>query len=88
MTKKEALEIISREALVDYNFFEQRPNRKEEVGIPFTNGKCLVYTTDERSYIDIGAQKVFDREEDALKSFIHRLRADKILKETGYKGTF
>lgn len=81
MIREEAKNIIETEKLQGYNLFENRPNKKEEVGICEKGGRWIVYVTTERTGIAAGSERVFDNESDALENFIKRLRADKRLRE-------
>jgi len=82
MTREEALQIIKDEKLQYYNWFAEHEKRANEVAIIHNNGKWSVFTTDERECVI--SEVKYDSESDALKDFIERLRASKMLRELGY----
>ncbi|MEK5521409.1 Imm59 family immunity protein [Heyndrickxia sp. FSL W8-0423] len=79
MTKQEAKEIIRKEMLKRYNWFDEHPLRENEVGIRVDDDYWVVYVTDERASIVRGSITKFSNESDALDNFIKRLQTDKIL---------
>ncbi|KYC97999.1 Imm59 family immunity protein [Heyndrickxia sporothermodurans] len=79
MTKQEAKEIIRKEMLKRYNWFDEHPLRENEVGIRVDNDEWVVYVTDERASVVEGSITKFNNESDALDNFIKRLRTEKIL---------
>lgn len=81
MTREEAKRIIQREGLYNYNLFENRPNKKDEVGICEKGGRWIVYVTTERAGIGAGTECYFDNESDALENFIKRVRLGKEIDE-------
>lgn len=82
MTKNDVLKIIKEEDLQCYNFYENRYNKEDEVGIKAENGYWVVYATDERASTVIGSEKRFDDEEKALENFVKRLRASEFLRNS------
>jgi uncharacterized protein YaiE (UPF0345 family) len=80
MTKEEAIKIIKKEQLKNYNIYGKQYN-ENEVGICQENGYWIVYATDERASIVTGSKKIFNNESDAWENFIKRLKADKVLRE-------
>lgn len=81
MTKYEALEIINKEQLNHYNFFEQRPYQDRELVIQRSQNGWIVYAIDERLSVVSGSEQEFFSESDALDNFIKRLRASKWLEQ-------
>ena len=82
MTRAEAMEIIKKENLNYYNFFEDRYHEEDELGIQkIGENKWVVYATTERAGILAGSEAFFETESDALEDFIDRLRAGKELEE-------
>lgn len=82
MTRAEAMEIIKKEKLNYYNFFEDRYHEEDELGIQkIGENKWVVYATTERAAILAGSEAFFETESDALEDFIDRLRAGKELEE-------
>ncbi|MFJ7471237.1 Imm59 family immunity protein [Peribacillus frigoritolerans] len=79
MTQQEAKEIIEQEKLKRYNWFNEHPQRENEVGIRVDGDKWVVYVTDERASVVTGSITEFNNESDALENFIKRLRLEKIL---------
>ena len=79
MTQQEAKEIIKKEELRRYNWFDEHPLKENEVGIKVDDNKWIIYVTDERASIVSGSVTQFHNESDALDNFIKRLRTDKIL---------
>lgn len=75
MKREAAKRIIEAEHLIAYSFFEERADRSDEMVIKNEAGRWVVYATDERASRIAGGERAFDREEDALESFIRRLRA-------------
>lgn len=82
MTRNDVLKIIKEEDLRDYNFYENRFNKENEVGIKLENGYWIVYATDERASTVTGSEKRFDDEEKALENFVKRLRASDFLRKS------
>lgn len=81
MTREEAIKIIFKEELENYNFNEDRYNKENELVIKHETDGWVVYATDERASMVTGSKKIFTSEEEALDNLIKRLRADKILRE-------
>lgn len=81
MTRNQALNIIYKEGLMNYNLNEDRYNKENELVIKHESDVWAVYSTDERSSIITGSKKIFIKEEDAWENLIKRLRADKVLRE-------
>ncbi|TXC78491.1 hypothetical protein FS935_22775 [Metabacillus litoralis] len=79
MRKEEAKDIIKRENLRRFNWFNEHPLRENEVGIKVNGNEWEIYVTDERASIVSGSRKKFNNENEALDNFIKRLRIDKIL---------
>ncbi|PEZ82337.1 Imm59 family immunity protein [Bacillus sp. AFS017274] len=79
MTQLEAKEIIRQEKLKRYNWFDEQPQRENEVGIRVDGDQWVVYVTDERASVVTGSITKFTNERDALDNFIKRLRTEKIL---------
>jgi Immunity protein 59 len=79
MTQQEAKEIIEKENLRRFNWFDEHPLRENEVGIKVDDNQWTIYVTDERASIVSGSITEFNNESDALDNFIKRLRTDKIL---------
>ncbi|MED3649690.1 Imm59 family immunity protein [Heyndrickxia sporothermodurans] len=79
MKKLEAKEIIRKEMLKRYNWFDEHPLKENEVGIRVDNDEWVVYVTDERASVVEGSITKFNNESDALDNFIKRLRTEKIL---------
>ncbi|MFJ7366861.1 Imm59 family immunity protein [Peribacillus frigoritolerans] len=79
MTQQEAKEIIEQEKLKRYNWFNEHPQRENEVGIRVDGDQWVVYVTDERASEVTGSITEFNNESDALENFIKRLRLEKIL---------
>ncbi|MDO7485879.1 Imm59 family immunity protein [Peribacillus sp. NPDC096622] len=79
MTQQEAKEIIEQEKLKRYNWFNEHPQRENEVGIRVDGDQWVVYVTDERASVVTGSITEFNNESDALENFIKRLRLEKIL---------
>lgn len=82
MTRNDVLKIIKEEDLHYYNFYENRYNKEDEVGIKSENGYWVVYATDERASAVTGSEKRFDDEEKALENFVKRLRASEFLRKS------
>lgn len=82
MTRNDVLKIIRDENLHNYNFYETRYNKEDEVGIKAENGYWVVYATDERASTVTGSEKRFDDEEKALENFVKRLRASEFLRKS------
>ncbi|TRW21077.1 hypothetical protein FL857_12180 [Criibacterium bergeronii] len=82
MTRDDVLKIIKEENLHDFNFYENRHNKEDEVGIKYVNGYWIVYATDERASIVTGSEVRFDDEEIALENFVKRLRASEFLRKS------
>jgi len=79
MTREEALKIIKDESLTNYKWFtnEWIGNRRiwqDYVAISYTGGKWLTYIIDERDSVMDGTQRYFSSEDEAIDSFIKRLR--------------
>ena len=83
MNAKEAIKIIQDEKLQGYNMNEERYNRENEVVLRCENDKWIVYATDERASKVTNSQDIYLDEEEALDTFIDRLRALNRLR--GYK---
>lgn len=81
MERERAIEIIQKEELINFNMFEKRDNKENEVVILEQSGKWTVYVTDERASKITNSVDEYTTENEALDDFIHRLRADKILRE-------
>lgn len=81
MERCKAIEIIQKEELINYNMFEKRNNKENEVVILKKYGKWIVYVTDERASKITNSVDEYTTESEALDDFIDRLRADKILRE-------
>lgn len=69
------VDILNKEKLISYNFFEDRKDASDEIVIRIVSGKYVVYATNERATIVTEGEKVFDNESDALENFVRRLRA-------------
>ena len=74
MTRYDVEEIIVEEGLDSYSFFEDRADAENEIVIKTKNGEWTIYITDERASMITGSKETFDNEEDALVSFVKRLR--------------
>ncbi|MCH5344664.1 MAG: hypothetical protein J1E64_11540 [Acetatifactor sp.] len=81
MTRRDAMQIILKEDLRNYNLNEERSNKENEVTIKEYNDKWIVYATDERASKIAGSEVVFEVESDAWFNFIKRLRTLKIFRE-------
>lgn len=81
MTEMEAKEIIEKEKLRRFNWFDEHPLRENEVVIKYEGNEWAVYVTDERASIVTGSVTKFTTKSDALINFIKRLRTEKILFE-------
>lgn len=81
MTREEAINIISKEGLENYNLNEDRYNRENELVIKHEADTWVVYATDERASMITGSKKIFSSDEEAWDNLIKRLRADKVLRE-------
>ena len=81
MRVQEAKKIIEEECLKNYNLYESRRDRENEVVIKYFEGKWIVYVTDERASTISNSVDEYYTESEALYDFIERLRADKILRE-------
>ncbi len=81
MEIERAIEIIQKEELINFNMFEKRDNKENEVVIVEQSGKWIVYVTDERASKITNSVYEYTTENEALDDFIDRLRADKILRE-------
>lgn len=81
MERCKAIEIIQKEELINFNMFEKRDNKENEVVILEQSGKWIVYVTDERASKITNSVDEYTTESEALDDFIDRLRADKILRE-------
>lgn len=79
MTREEAMEIIKKENLRRYNWFNEHLLRESEVVISTDGDGWVVYVTDEKASIVSGSIKRFSTESDALENFIKRLRTEKVL---------
>lgn len=79
MTKDQALKIIDREHIEDYNY-QNKKHSANEVGIYSTDQGWIVYATDERASVVTGSEAFFSSEFDAWDNFIDRLRAGMRLK--------
>lgn len=79
MTRDAAKEIIRKERLTGYNFFENRNNNENEIVIAIESNQWTVYVTDERASKITDSERVFDNEESAIDNFVKRLRALNIL---------
>jgi hypothetical protein len=75
MTREDVKEIIRKERLTGYNFFENRDNVENEIVVVIESKQWIVYATDERASKITGAERTFDNEESALDNFVKRLRA-------------
>lgn len=81
MERSKAKEIIQDEKLINFNMYEKRNNKENEVVIMESTGKWIVYVTDERASKITNSIDEYTTEDEALDDFIDRLRADKILRE-------
>ena len=81
MEKSKAIEIIKDEKLTNFNMFEERDNKENEVVIVKKKEKWVVYVTDERANKITNSVDEYATESEALDDFIDRLRADKLLRE-------
>lgn len=81
MERDKAIEIIQNERLKNFNMFEQRDNKENEVVVMKKGGKWMVYVTDERASKITNSVDEYSTESEALDDFIDRLRADKLLSE-------
>ncbi len=81
MEKSKAIEIIKDEKLTNFNMFEERDNKENEVVIVKKKEKWVVYVTDERASKITNSVDEYATESEALDDFIDRLRADKLLRE-------
>ncbi len=81
MERDKAIEIIHKEGLINFNMFEKRDDKENEVVILKQSGKWIVYVTDERASKITNSVDEYTTESEALDDFIERLRADKILRE-------
>ena len=81
MERDTAIEIIHKEGLINFNMFEKRDDKENEVVILKQSGKWIVYVTDERASKITNSVDEYTTESEALDDFIERLRADKILRE-------
>ena len=81
MERDKAIEIIHKEGLIDFNMFEKRDDKENEVVILKQSGKWIVYVTDERASKITNSVDEYTTESEALDDFIERVRADKILRE-------
>jgi hypothetical protein len=79
MTQLEAKEIIQKECLKRFNWFDEHPLRENEVGIRVDGEQWVVYVTDERASVVSSSISKFNNESDALDNFIKKLRTEKIL---------
>lgn len=79
MNQQEAKEIIKKEKLRRFNWFDEHPLRENEVGIKVDDNQWTIYVTDERANIVSGSIAEFNNESDAHDNFIKRLRTDKVL---------
>lgn len=79
MTREMALKIIVDEKLTNYHFFDGKEISSDEIVILKKDGKWIVYATDERACMVTNSDFVYDNEEEALESFIFRLRANNAL---------
>ena len=79
MTRETVLKIIEDEKLTNYNFFDGKGISSDEIVILQKEGKWIVYATDERAAMVTNSDFVYDKEEEALESFIFRLRANNAL---------
>ena len=75
MTREDVKEIIRKERLTGYNFFENRDNVENEIVVVIESKQWIVYATDERASKITGSERTFDNEESALDNFVKRLRA-------------
>ncbi len=81
MTREEAINIIYKEGLKNYNLNEERYNKEDELVIKRETDTWVVYATDERASMITGSKKIFTNEGDAWDNLVKRLRADKVLRE-------
>lgn len=81
MKIEDARKIIQKEGLQSYNLCEKRENRENEVVIKKENETWIVYVTDERASKITNSVDRYNTETEAIKDFIERLRADKLLRE-------
>jgi hypothetical protein len=79
MTEQEVKEIIEKEMLRRFNWFDEHPLRENEVGIKAEGNQWVVYVTDERASVVTSSVTKFISKSDALINFIKRLRTEKIL---------
>lgn len=78
MTEQEAKEIIDKEKLRHFNWFDDHPQKENEVVIKVEGNEWIVYVTDERGIIVTSSETKFATKSDALVNFIKRLRTEKI----------
>ncbi|MGM0842286.1 MAG: Imm59 family immunity protein [Bacillota bacterium] len=79
ITINEAKEIMEKEKLKRFIWFDEHPLRENGVGIKVDGNQWTVYVTDERASIVSGSITYFNDESEALDNFIKRLRTEKIL---------
>lgn len=77
MNMEEVKEVIKKENLSNYSLFNQDNPKENEVGIAKDNNSWKVYARNERATEE--GVRFFDNENDALDSFVKRLRASKAL---------
>ena len=81
MERSRAIEIIHDEGLINYNFFDDRDDRENEVVIVEKTGKWIVYVTDERASEITNSSNEYINESEAIDNFIKRLRTfNKVLR--------
>lgn len=74
MTREMALKIIEDEKLTNYHFFDGKGISSDEIVILKKDEKWIVFATSERGGMVTNSDFVYDNEEEALDSFIRRLR--------------
>lgn len=60
MTQLEAKEIIQKERIKRFNWFEEHPLRENEVGIRVDGDQWVVYVTDERASVVSSSISIFN----------------------------
>ena len=75
MKRNDVVEILNKEQLIFYNFFEDRDDASDEMVIKSISGKYVVYATNERAAKVAEGEREFDNESEALENFVRRLRA-------------
>ncbi len=81
MNIEEAKQILLKEQLHGYNWFNEGPVNPNDVLIYKNENGWVVAAADERASIVDTSIAYFDNESDALKNFIKKVRLEKILNE-------